>query len=142
MTSSLLFRMFFPTAILLPMVFMYGGAFSRNDPWGLGAWLGIYLPFIALSLVANYLIARVATQTVILRTLLYFFLPFLFYGLFLTVEMVLSSEQITLSILLDKLAAGIQVGTAISIAVLLIAPAFLVILGVADYFLIYKKKFG
>lgn len=85
--TSLAFRALFPTVLLLPLILYFGRALTGGEHWGLVAWGKVYLPFVVASVLANLLIALRLTWTkkawlAVLRVLLYYFLPFVFYGVY------------------------------------------------------------
>lgn len=133
-------RIWFPILIMLPVTFYYGRVLSRTEPWGLGAWTIVYLPFVAMSLLSNALIARYLNKTLVLRTILYFILPFFFYGVFIGVRVVVVNDQLGLSDLPDKVAVGATTMTVAGYAVLSDAPYILGLLGLADYFVVSRAS--
>lgn len=142
MSSNLMFRVAFPLVILLPMIFFYGRVLTHTDPWGEASWLLVYLPFILCSLVSNWLVVKSFDRTTILRTLLYYLLPFLLYGLYIGFRATLFSEAPGIDVLVNKVLSGTIASFAVAYSVFLSAPYFLLALGVADYFIISKKSLG
>lgn len=142
MSSNLMFRVTFPLVILLPMIFYYGRVLTRNDPWGEGSWLVVYLPFILCSLMGNWLVAKFFDRTTILRSILYYYLPYFLFGVFIGFRSTLYSEAPSVEVLLNKLLSGAFASSLVAYTVLLSAPYFILALGVADYFMISKKTLG
>lgn len=133
--ASMTTKVLFPFIILLPMIFFHGRVLTRSDPWGWGSWEILYIPFMIVTLLCSWLVARWSPPSIALRTLLRYLPPYFLYGIYLGVY---SSIGETDDRFLDRIVSGVVVSVIVSGVVAYYAPFYLALLAIADYYFISR----